>query len=93
MTIEAVTCLVYLIITGQCYVSQARGPNRDVPRCGTERVEAVTSLDVLYNRFHEISMGIMEASDGRKSCGQLYPCPDGEPDCQTRLACLVGLVV
>ena len=54
------------------------------PRCATERVEAVTSLDILYNRFHEIIYDIMEASDGNKSCGSKYDCPDGEPGCETR---------
>lgn len=70
--------------TGHCYVSEAPGPNRNQHRCATERVEAVTSLDILYNRFHEITMATMEASDKKKSCGQKYDCPDGEPDCETR---------
>lgn len=69
-----------------CYVSQAPGPNQDHPRCATERVEAVTSLDILYSRFHEITMNTMEASNLRTSCGQNYTCPDGKPDCQTRSA-------
>ncbi|KAK2155924.1 hypothetical protein LSH36_227g06072 [Paralvinella palmiformis] len=71
-------------IIGVCYLSQAPGPNRDSPRCATERVEAVTSLDILYSRFHEIAMSTMQASDGKKSCGQKYDCPDGEPECETR---------
>lgn len=66
-------------------MSKAKGPNMAHPRCATERVEAVTSLDILYNRFHEIIYEIMEASDGIKSCkSDPYPCPDGEPDCVTR---------
>jgi voltage-dependent calcium channel alpha-2/delta-3 len=72
------------ISIGQCYVSLAHGPNMHLPRCATERVEAVTSLDVLYNRFHEITTLIMRASNDRKSCGQKYACPDGEPGCETR---------
>ena len=51
--------------TGACYVSKSKGPNMESPRCATERVEAVTSLDILYNRFHEIIYAIMEASDGK----------------------------
>lgn len=65
-------------------MSMAKGPNMEYPRCATERVEAVTSLDILYNRFHEIIYEIMEASDGVKSCGSVYDCPDGEPGCETR---------
>ena len=38
----------------------------------------------MYDRFHDITMTKMEASDGVKSCGSFYPCPDGEPGCQTR---------
>ena len=71
--------------SGVCYFSKAAGPNQEHRRCATERVEAVTSLDILYNRFHKISMKTMEASDGVKSCGSVYDCPDGEPGCQTRL--------
>ena len=65
-------------------MSKAPGPNREHSRCATERVEAVTSLDILYNRFHDIVMLTMEASDKVKSCGKYYDCPDGEPDCMTR---------
>ncbi len=72
------------MFVGYCYVSQAPGPNREHPRCATERVEAVTSLDILYNRFHEITMQTMEASDLKKSCNNTYQCPNGEPGCETR---------
>ncbi|CAI9736897.1 Hypothetical predicted protein [Octopus vulgaris] len=67
-----------------CYVSMAPGPNSQYRRCATERVEAVTGLDILYDDFQNKSMETMEASDRRKSCGQKYLCPDGEPGCQTR---------
>ena len=73
-----------VIVVATCYVSEARGPNRGRPRCATERVEAVTSLDILYDRFHEITMETMQASDLNKSCGNFYDCPDGEPNCQSR---------
>ncbi len=73
-------------------MSAAEGPNAAHPRCATERVEAVTSLDILYNRFHEIIYAIMEASDGVKSCGSKYNCPDGEPNCETRCACVRACV-
>jgi len=71
-------------IIGSCYLSQAPGPAREHHRCATERVEAVTSLDILYNRFHKITMLTMEASDLIKSCGANYSCPNGEPGCETR---------
>lgn len=76
--------MFYLLLSDYCYVSRAPGPNQEYPRCATQRVEAVTSLDILYNRFHEITMSIMQASDLTKSCGMNYTCPDGEPDCETR---------
>ena len=73
---------------GYCYLSDApaEGGLSDRPRCATERVEAVTSLDILYNTFHRKAMNLMESSDAehRKSCGKTYTCPDGEPNCQTR---------
>lgn len=71
-------------ISRVCYVSEAPGPNSRFRRCATERVEAVTGLDILYDDFQNKSMETMEASDRRKSCGQEYLCPDGEPGCQTR---------
>ncbi|XP_067678444.1 voltage-dependent calcium channel subunit alpha-2/delta-2-like [Haliotis asinina] len=67
-----------------CYLSKAPGPNSDQRRCATERVEAVTGLDILYDDFQKKTMESMQASDFRKSCGQTYECPDGEPDCETR---------
>ena len=77
-----VSCLTSCV--GECYFSEAPGPNQDSMRCATERVEAVTSLDILYNRFHKITMKTMQASDLVKSCGSIYTCPDGEPGCVTR---------
>ncbi|XP_013386854.1 voltage-dependent calcium channel subunit alpha-2/delta-2 [Lingula anatina] len=71
-------------IVGRCYLSKAPGHNRERRRCATERVEAITCLDILYNDFHKNTMAIMQASDGIKSCGMKYDCPDGEPDCETR---------
>lgn len=71
-------------IIGVCYMSKATGPNRNQQRCATERVEAVTSLDILYDDFHDKTMMIMEASDGKKSCGSNYTCPDGGENCQTK---------
>ncbi|ELU06451.1 hypothetical protein CAPTEDRAFT_215114 [Capitella teleta] len=71
-------------ISGYCYVSVAPGANKEKTRCATERIEAVTSLDILYDRFHMITMRTMEASDLQKSCGSKYNCPDGEYGCQTR---------
>ncbi|BFY99384.1 hypothetical protein BsWGS_02424 [Bradybaena similaris] len=67
-----------------CYKSEAKGPNEDLRRCATERVEAVTGLDILYDNFQKKSLESMQASDFRKSCEQVYDCPDGEPGCQTR---------
>ncbi|KAL4236042.1 hypothetical protein ACF0H5_004428 [Mactra antiquata] len=64
-----------------CYLSLGA---RDHRRCATERVEAVTGLDILYDDFQNKTMGSMEASDFKKSCGQYYDCPDGEPNCSTR---------
>lgn len=73
-------------ISGQCYLSKAPGPNSNHRRCATERVEAVTSLDILYNDFHAKVMGLMQSSDGRhaRSCGAVYNCSNGAPACQTR---------
>lgn len=73
------------ILSEVCYVSKAPGPNADQHRCATERVEAVTGLDILYDDFHNRSMESMQASDFRKSCGQKYTCPDGLEECETRL--------
>ena len=38
----------------------------------------------MYEDFQKKTMGSMEASNLNKSCGQMYDCPDGEPDCSTR---------
>ncbi len=40
------------------------------PRCATERVEAVTSLDMLYNDFYYQTVKIMESTDPNRGCGQ-----------------------
>ncbi|CAL1539791.1 unnamed protein product [Lymnaea stagnalis] len=66
-----------------CYLSKAKGPNSENRRCATERVEAVTGLDILYDDFQKKTLESMQASDFRKSCGQKYTC-NGEPDCETR---------
>ncbi|XP_060584904.1 voltage-dependent calcium channel subunit alpha-2/delta-3-like [Ruditapes philippinarum] len=66
-----------------CYLSKSPYAD-DHRRCATERVEAVTGLDILYDDFQNKTMDSMEASDFKKSCGQLYDCPDGEPGCSTR---------
>ncbi|XP_050400585.1 voltage-dependent calcium channel subunit alpha-2/delta-2 [Patella vulgata] len=71
-------------MTKVCYLSKAPGPNADHRRCSTERVEAVTGLDILYDDFQNKTMGSMQASDFRKSCQQVYTCRDGEPGCETR---------
>ena len=73
--------------TEVCYLSKSVEAS-DHRRCATERVEAVTGLDILYDDFQNKTMGSMEASDFKKSCGQLYDCPDGEPNCSTRYAAL-----
>ncbi|XP_005108179.1 voltage-dependent calcium channel subunit alpha-2/delta-2 [Aplysia californica] len=68
----------------KCYLSKGPGPNSDHRRCATERVEAVTGLDILYDDFQKKSLESMQASDYKKSCGQVYTCPNGEPGCETR---------
>ena len=65
-------------------MSEAEGPNKDRRRCATERVEAVTGLDILYDDFQNKTLHSMQASDFRKSCGQMYNCPNGLPGCTTR---------
>lgn len=75
------------VCAGVCYDSKAPfwpGEEGEYKRCATERVEAVTSTDLLYDSFHNVTMSKMAASDGIKSCGNFYTCPDGEPGCQTR---------
>ncbi|CAD5114296.1 DgyrCDS3438 [Dimorphilus gyrociliatus] len=72
-------------LSGFCYISEAPGINRDKPRCATERVEAVTSLDILYEKFHKITFEKMKASDKKKSCNQTYPCSHNKKQlCKTR---------
>ncbi|RUS88477.1 hypothetical protein EGW08_003735 [Elysia chlorotica] len=68
----------------RCYMSEAGGPNSKGRRCATERVEAVTGLDILYDDFQNKTLHSMQASDFRKSCGQMYNCPNGKPGCTTR---------
>ncbi|GFR88739.1 voltage-dependent calcium channel subunit alpha-2/delta-2-like, partial [Elysia marginata] len=68
----------------RCYMSEAEGPNKDRRRCATERVEAVTGLDILYDDFQNKTLHSMQASDFLKSCGQIYNCPNGLPGCTTR---------
>ena len=69
-------------------MSQGPGVNRTKHRCATERVEGVTSLDILYSDFHNKIMGLMKSTDfnGSKSCSSTakYTCPNGEPGCSTR---------
>ena len=78
-----------LFLLEVCYLSQGPQANGE-RRCATERVEAVTGLDIMYEDFQKKTMGSMEASDFKKSCGQLYDCPDGEPECSTRFVlCIV----
>ncbi|XP_064625749.1 voltage-dependent calcium channel subunit alpha-2/delta-2-like isoform X2 [Lineus longissimus] len=72
-------------ISHRCYVSAAPGPNKHKRRCATERVEAVTSLDILYDDFHDKTIDTMQSSDRQmKSCGRNYRCPSGEMGCVTR---------
>ncbi|XP_030839369.1 voltage-dependent calcium channel subunit alpha-2/delta-3-like [Strongylocentrotus purpuratus] len=70
-------------ISGKCYKSEAKGYTKNT-RCASERVEAVTSLDILYNDFHKNVYSIMRDDDMPYSCGDYYNCPNGEPGCQTR---------
>ncbi|XP_071499643.1 voltage-dependent calcium channel subunit alpha-2/delta-3-like [Diadema antillarum] len=70
-------------ISGKCYKSEAAGYTKNT-RCASERVEAVTSLDILYNDFHKNVYNIMHDNDMPYSCGDFYRCPNGEPGCQTR---------
>ncbi|XP_067936801.1 voltage-dependent calcium channel subunit alpha-2/delta-1-like [Watersipora subatra] len=71
-----------------CYKSDGPGHNRAKHRCATERVEGVTSLDLLYSDFHEKTMEIMKSSDANssRSCSSTstYTCPNGDPGCSTR---------
>jgi voltage-dependent calcium channel alpha-2/delta-3 len=69
-----------------CYVSKARGDDRNLPRCATNRLIGVTGTDLGYNDFQMKIMKKMQSSDdeGKKSCGKEYKCPDGVHICQTR---------
>ena len=45
---------MYIRFVGACYVSDAPAETKTAqqkPRCATVRVEAVTSLDILYDRY------------------------------------------
>ncbi|PIK39898.1 hypothetical protein BSL78_23247 [Apostichopus japonicus] len=69
--------------SGYCYKSLAPGYTTNT-RCSSVKVEAVTSLDLLYTDFHQKIYDIMQDPDVSYSCGQHYNCPSGEPGCQTR---------
>ncbi|CAH1252963.1 CACNA2D2 [Branchiostoma lanceolatum] len=71
-------------LSDYCYISESPGTNKHLPRCASDKVQAVGGLDILYNDFHEHIYGMMQSSDFKKSCGQNYTCPNGEPGCQTR---------
>ncbi|PAA92856.1 hypothetical protein BOX15_Mlig015658g4 [Macrostomum lignano] len=72
--------------SGYCYISAAKATTKEIQqgkRCATERIEAITSLDLGYNNFHRKVYNLMQASDGVKSCNAEYKCPDGSPNCKT----------
>ena len=77
-----------MFVADRCYMSSAASFSNDLhPRCATERVEAVTSLDMLYNDFYHQTIKIMESTGlkPQKNCGLNYDCPDGRNKaCQTR---------
>ena len=87
-TLTTIMYACHVTIAGYCYKSDGPGINSDKHRCATERVEGVTSLDILYSDFHDKIMGIMESSgsNGSRSCSlnKTYTCPNGEPGCSTR---------
>ncbi|XP_038057398.1 voltage-dependent calcium channel subunit alpha-2/delta-3-like [Patiria miniata] len=70
-------------VSARCYKSKAVNLT-DTTRCASVKVEAVTSLDILYNDFHLNVFEIMRDIDMPLSCQFTYPCPDGEPGCSTR---------
>ena len=74
-----------LYLIGRCYKSKSPGYTKNT-RCASERVEAVTSLDILYNDFHNKVYDIMKDEDLLYSCRNKYPCPDGVRECETRYA-------
>ena len=61
-------------------------PNRSISsKCSiTYSFTVLTSLDILYNDFHNNVFQIMHDADMPYSCLDTYPCPDGEPGCMTR---------
>ncbi len=70
--------------SGVCYVSKAKGEDIHLPRCATNRLIAVTGTDLGYNDFQTKIMKKMKSSDGTKSCGYKYKCPDDLHECETR---------
>jgi voltage-dependent calcium channel alpha-2/delta-3 len=70
--------------SGVCYVSKAKGFDINLPRCATNRLIAVTGTDLGYNDFHRNIVNKMKSSDGMKSCGFKYKCPDEIHECETR---------
>lgn len=62
----------WYIVAGRCYMSTAAPfVNELSPRCATERVEAVTSLDMLYNDFYNQNIQIMESTVPKdRGCGK-----------------------
>ncbi|XP_071807181.1 voltage-dependent calcium channel subunit alpha-2/delta-3-like [Asterias amurensis] len=70
-------------VSVRCYRSQRPGLS-DFTRCASVKVEAVTSLDILYEDFHKNVFKIMQDRDMPLSCLDEYPCPDGESGCMTR---------
>ncbi len=72
-------------LSGYCYQSAAPGPDTKQLRCATERIIGVTGTDIRYNSFHSEIMKRMVASDGRRSCDSIYPCPSNSlKECSTR---------
>ncbi|CAF0942065.1 unnamed protein product [Adineta steineri] len=72
-------------LSGYCYQSAAPGLEHKQLRCATERIIGVTATDIRYDSFHSEIMKRMVASDGRRSCGSIYPCPSNQSkECSTR---------
>ncbi|XP_055337095.1 voltage-dependent calcium channel subunit alpha-2/delta-3-like [Paramacrobiotus metropolitanus] len=74
-------------ISERCYMSQAPAfANDEHARCATERVEAVTSLDMLFKDFFDQTVNIMQSTDPApaKGCDMKYTCPNMKEMCQTR---------
>ena len=80
---QFIIVIVVFDFSAKCYKSKAVNLS-DTTRCASEKVEAVTSLDILYNDFHNNVFEIMQDTDMPLSCLDTYPCPDGEPGCMTR---------